>query len=101
MDDKHILQFISRRHNEDNINRRERYGHRQYNGCDNGLKHSIGKSMGLRQNNIKKMPMDGEIVYPTFGGEERFMDTIRQKYPTPITLKQKKNLLFISRNDEF
>ena len=101
MDDKHILQYMQRMNSVDRSRRNEHYGHRQYNGNDETLRHSIGKSMGLGVNNINKMPMDGDISYPLFTGETKFINTTRRRYPTQNSIQTKKKLSFISKDDEF
>lgn len=97
MDDKHINHYIRKQYNLG----RENYRDSRYYGDNRQLQHELGKSLGLRQYYSTKMPMNGEIDYPLFNGESRFDNTIKQRYPTQNSLMRKKDMFFISRNDEF
>ena len=101
MDDKYIAHYMSKQCSQSKCGHREHFGYKQYSNRDNILNHSIGKSKGISQRNVQKMPMDGEIVFPSFEGESRFIDTVKQRYPTLHSLTEKKSLAFVSRNDEF
>ena len=96
MDDKHIIQHIRR----NNLTTKE-FMRSQYNFNDSNINHFVKRSYGLSSHYQNKMPVDGEIKYPEFLGETNFIDTNRRKYPTQNSLKQKKELFFISKNDEF